>query len=116
MIDREAEALTAFPELRGLVDLGRLCWEWLDPARDDTGHVVEIHGVRNWPSTGQVDAIRVRSATDAAGVRIDHEGGVLWQREGGLVDVVNGLRELPEPGTPGAPCLVKRVLPGLWTP
>jgi hypothetical protein len=44
-----------------------------------------------------VDAIRVRYTTDAAAMRCDHCGGVVWQCEGGLVEVVDALLTMPAP-------------------
>ncbi|MFL6141751.1 MAG: hypothetical protein ACJ72N_07765 [Labedaea sp.] len=40
----------------------------------------------------------------------------MWQREGGLVDVIDGLMELPAPNESGAPRLVRGTAPRLWTP
>lgn len=53
----------------------------------------------------------VRYTTDAAALRTDHDGGVVWQREGSLVEVVDGLLTLPPPSTPGAPRLVTATHP-----
>jgi hypothetical protein len=78
----EAAALAAFPELRRLVDLretGR--WTFL-PECDADGELIEVRGVRTWPGSGSADAVRVRYTTDAAGLRCDDVGGVVWQREG----------------------------------
>ena len=115
MSDPVAEALEAHPELAHLLVLGDP-WKWMPPPRDEsTGEVLELHGIRAWPGSDQVDAIRVRSLTDAMGIRIDADNGELWRREGGLVEVVDGLRELPPPGHRLAPRLVKgRTESGLW--
>lgn len=113
MPDLVAEALAAHPELASLMALNGT-WGWMPPPRDESGEPTELHGIRTWPNSGEVDAIRIRTSTDAMGVRVDAEGGVLWQREGGLVEVVNGLRELPPPGDRLAPRLVKRTRSGLW--
>lgn len=67
--------------------------------------MVQVNGLREWPG-GWVDALRVRYVTDAAGLRSDHAGGVTWQREGTLVEVVDGLISLPMPGERTAPRLV----------
>jgi hypothetical protein len=97
-------ALAAFPELQRLADLRDAGWSFL-PITEDGGELVELRGVRAWPG-GYADALRVIYRTDAAGLRIDHTGGVVWQREGGLVEVVDALLTLPAPDTPGAPRLV----------
>jgi hypothetical protein len=108
-------ALAAFPELRRLVDLLNAGWLFL-PVHDHNGELVEVRGVRAWPGTGVADALMVRYATDAAALRADHIGGVLWQRDGSLAEVVDGLFTLPPPDAPGAPRLVRATAPRLWTP
>ncbi|MFT7835592.1 hypothetical protein Q5530_05525 [Saccharothrix sp. BKS2] len=114
LTQNEYLAFGAHPELRRLATLRDSGpWVWLPTARN--GEVVELHGVRTWTG-GYADAVRVRTATDAAAVRTDDTGGLLWQREGGLAEVVDALLELPPPDAPTAPRLVKGVGPGLWTP
>ena len=116
-IDADRAAVAAFPELARLIDLReaeRQPWLWRADVTD--GEVVQINGFRVWP-TYEVDAIRVRSSTDANGLRtLSDELGIVWERSGTLVDVVDGLFTLPAPGTPGAPRRVKGSSSGLWTP
>lgn len=109
-----AESLALWPELRGLVDLRRAGWVFA-PRWDRGGELVQLDGIRTWPD-GSADAIRVVYTTDAGALRINRDGGLVWQREGTLADVVGGLLSLPAPGTPGAPCLVKGGLSWLWIP
>ena len=111
--DIEAAALAEFPELRRLIDLREAGWVFL-PGFED-GELIEVHGVRTWPG-GWADGIRVRYTTDAAALRVDHDGGVVWQREGTLCEVADGLLALPPPSAPGAPRLVKATGPLVWTP
>jgi len=111
----EAVAVAAYPELRRLIDLRDAGWEFL-PRHDDDGGLVEVRGVRTWPGSGSADALMVRYVTDAAALRCDHAGGVVWQREGTLAEVVDALITLPAPDTPGAPRLVTATGPKLWTP
>lgn len=114
MPDPVAEALEAHPELACLTALNGT-WRWMPPPCDEFGEPTELHGVRVWPGSDQVDGLRIRTATDAMGLRVDADSGVLWQRTGGLAEVVNGLRELPPPGHRLAPRLVKgRTGSGLW--
>lgn len=106
-------ALAEFPELRGLADLVAAGWAFLPTTVD--GEVVQLHGVRMWPD-GWVDAIRVRCASDAMAVRCDHDGGLVWQYDGGLTEVIDSLVALPTPGARMAPRLVKGAAPSVWVP
>lgn len=106
-------ALDEFPELRWLVDLVNAGWQLLPISAE--GELVEVRGVRAWPQDW-ADAIVVRFTTDAAGLRCDRSGGVVWERVGHLADVVDGLLTLPPPSDPAAPRVVLRTTPGLWTP
>jgi hypothetical protein len=50
-------------------------------------------------------------------VRTDPDGGLLWECEGTLSDVADGLIGLPPPGSPYAPRLVIGSAPrDLWLP
>lgn len=88
------KALTEFPELQRLADLRKAGWQFVPVTTD--GEMVELRGVHIWPDDS-VDAIVVRFTTDAAGLRHDPSGGVVWRREGHLADVVDGLLTLPPP-------------------
>lgn len=103
-----------FPQLRRLVELCAAGWVFL-PIRDGVGKLTELRGARTWPG-GYADALRLRYVTDAAAIRCDHAGGMLWQRTGTLIDVTDGLLALPAPHHPGAPHLVTATLERLWTP
>jgi hypothetical protein len=72
-------------------------------------------GVRAWPNCW-ADAFGVRYTTDAQGVRVNPDGNVVWKCDGGLVEVVAGLLELPEPDERTAPRLAIGRTPPLWTP
>jgi len=106
-------ALAEFPELRRLVDLLRAGWQFLPVSSGE--EFVEVRGVRVWPDEG-VDAITMRFTTDAAGLRRDRYGDVVWERAGDLADVIDGLLALPAPSDPAAPRLVLRTSTRLWTP
>jgi hypothetical protein len=115
--DAKAAALTAFPELRHLLRLDAAGWTWMPPSVDEAGHVVEVHGLRLWLGQPDVDALRVRGPGDARALRCDPDGGLLWECEGTLGDVVDGLLHLPPPGSPYAPRLVLGSAPAdLWMP
>lgn len=101
-------------ELRKLQDLITAGWNFLPRVNSDQ-QLTEIVGVHTWPD-GSADAIRVRYTTDAAALRTDPDGGVVWQLDGTLVEVVDGLLGLPAPDAPGAPRLVKATTSWLWTP
>lgn len=112
-----AAALAAFPQLDRLLRLDGLGWQWMPPPVDDEGRPLEVHGLRSWDGTGQVDGLRVRSLDDAAAIRTDSDGGILWRRDGGLVDVVDELLHLPPPDSPYAPRLVIGAAPAdRWRP
>lgn len=112
MVTEGAAALAEFPELRRLVDLRNAGWQFMPVWAE--GELVEVRGVRTWPRNW-VDAIAVRFTTDAAGLRCDPSGGVVWERFGNLDAVVEGLLTLPSPGDPAAPRQVLRAAPGWWT-
>ena len=111
--DVEAAALAEFPELRRLIDLREAGWVFLPGFTD--GELTEVRGVHTWPD-GWAEVIRVRYTTDVAGLRIDPDGGGVWQREGTLCEVVDGVLALPAPSAPGAPRLVIATGPLMWTP
>lgn len=109
-------ALAAYPELQHLADLRDAGWFFM-PVQDRDGELVEVRGVRRWSGSGSADAVMVRYTTDVAALRTDHAGGVVWQREGTLTEVVDGLLALPPPAASGAPRLVRGRSPsGLWVP
>jgi hypothetical protein len=110
-----AAALAAFPELRHLLDLRDAGWHFF-PRTDVDGELFEVRGVRTWPGSGTADAIMVRYTTDAAALRTNDDGMIVWQPEGGLAEVVEGLITLSPPGTPGIPSLIKINAGWLWTP
>jgi len=107
----QAAALVEFPELQRLIDLREAGWIFL-PTLDTDGTVIEMHGVRTWPG-GWADALRVRYTTDARGLRTDHTGGITWQQDGTLDEIVDELITLPAPGNRHAPCLVVAQTPML---
>jgi hypothetical protein len=97
-------ALAEFPALQRLIDLRDAGWIFL-PTLDAGGTVIEVHSVRTWPG-GWADALRVRYTTDARGLRTDHTGGITWQRDGTLDEIVDELITLPSPSGRHAPRLV----------
>jgi hypothetical protein len=98
-----------FPELRRLVVLREAGWIFFP--RGDGARLVQLHGVRTWPD-GSSDGLMVRFTTDAGALRTDPAGGLVWQRDGGLAEVVDALLTLPPPGSPTAPRLVRGSGPG----
>lgn len=72
--------------------------------------------MRVWPQ-GWSDALGILDRTDAQAVRADPSGHAVWKCEGGVVEVVEALRELPTPGSRLAPRLmIGMATPMLWTP
>ncbi|MEO6085987.1 MAG: hypothetical protein ABIQ18_23040 [Umezawaea sp.] len=101
MNDVDNAAVLAFPEIEYLILIRDGGWRFLpqEPCRD------QLDGFRQWPE-GWCDGIRVRSGTDALGIRTDPDGLIVWERAGTLADVVNGLLALPTPDEPNAPRLI----------
>ncbi|GAA1944790.1 hypothetical protein [Amycolatopsis minnesotensis] len=123
-----ADNAATFRCLTALRDSG---WKF-SPETNQDGELVEIRGAYEWPGTGSADRLLFRYTTDALAVRTDNTGDVVWQREGGLVEVVEQLMTLPRPGhrltprlalgvrapipwTPGQP-LLPGTVPVRWTP
>ncbi|QFZ17568.1 hypothetical protein [Saccharothrix syringae] len=100
----QAEIVKAYPVLRGLLDLRAGGWKFLpvEPGRE------EIDGYRQWPGPWR-DAIRFRDEDDALGLRLRLDDGVhlVWERTGGLAEIVNELLLLPAPGHRLAPRLAR---------
>jgi hypothetical protein len=105
-----AAAFAEFPELSRLLDLRDGGWIFV-PRRVD-GEVDRLDAVRTWPD-GTADAIMIKYVTDAAALRVDPDGGLVWMREGTLTEVADALLTLPPPGTPGAPRFVRGAAPPL---
>ncbi|WP_018680572.1 hypothetical protein [Actinokineospora enzanensis] len=112
MTSPDVLAVAAFPELQRLIDLRDAGWTF--QATGDDGHVSQVHGYRIWPGNW-VDFVFVRYLTDVAAVRCTGAGDIVWGREGGLVEVVDCLIDLPAPDARLAPRLVIGSS-GLWTP
>lgn len=113
-------AWAEFPELQRLADLQNAGWR-LFAVKAGDGAVMRIDGMHVWPDPDHpeadwVDTVMVLSPTDAKALRANPDNDVVWNREGTLGDVVDGLLALQPPGTPGAPRLVKGSAPRLWTP
>lgn len=68
--------------------------------------LAELRGVRAWPD-GWADALMIRSSTDAAALRCDPTGGIVWNRNGALEDVLTELLALPSSGSSTGPRLVR---------
>jgi hypothetical protein len=107
--DPEEAAFAAHPELRMLAAL-RDRGGWLFVHHQD----VTTMGFRTWPD-GSGDALIIQSLTDARALRRDPAGCLVWEREGGMVTVLDALLELPPPGDPRAPRLVIGTAPTLWS-
>ncbi|GLZ29379.1 hypothetical protein Lesp02_15690 [Lentzea sp. NBRC 105346] len=97
----DAAAVAAFPEIEMLLVIRDGGWKFLppEPGRD------QLDGFRTWPH-GWRDGIRIRSATDALGIRMTPDQEIVWERTGTLTDVIGELLVLPAPDEPNAPRLV----------
>jgi hypothetical protein len=112
----EADALRRFPELQEFVTVREAGW-YFRPIQDSGG---ELEGIAGSYSRDQyTDALFIFDRTNVSAARVlddTYGGGCVWSKEGSdLQEVVRELLGLPEPGTPGAPTLVKRSSL-LWTP
>ncbi|MFD5831019.1 hypothetical protein [Lentzea sp. NPDC060358] len=98
--DRAAVAL--YPTLQHLLDLRDGGWRFLpiEPGRD------QLDGFRLWPG-GWRDAIRLKSDSDALGLRLDPDNMITWELSGTLAEVVHELVLLPHPGDRLAPRLAR---------
>ncbi|MFB9686110.1 hypothetical protein [Amycolatopsis plumensis] len=103
------------PAIEPFRTLLRRRWEVL-PVFDADGHVEKMAGAFTWDADGFVDALRIKSETDAAAIRMDRASGKVWEREGDALTILHQLVELPEPSDPRAPRLVIGSAPRLWTP
>jgi hypothetical protein len=95
-------AVALYPELQHLLDLRDGGWQFMpiEPERD------QLDGFRRWPD-GWRDAIRLKSESDALGLRLDRDGMITWELSGTLADVVHELVLLPHPGDRLAPRLAR---------
>ncbi|MEU4804348.1 hypothetical protein [Actinosynnema sp. NPDC023587] len=97
----EAEILARYPGLEGLVLLRCAGWKFL-PVEEERE---QLDAARVWPH-GWRDALRIRSETDALGLRMRVETReIVWDYAGTLRDVVSELLVLPVPGARRAPML-----------
>ncbi len=103
------------PAFEPFATLLRRHWDFL-PVFDAAGRLERFTGSFMWEADGFVDALRVKSETDTAAIRVDRAGGKVWERDGAALDVLHQLVELPAPSDPRAPRLVVGSAPRLWTP
>ncbi|MPZ82135.1 MAG: hypothetical protein GEV28_17760 [Actinophytocola sp.] len=115
LTETQLRAVVRYPALSRLVALREdHRWTFSIECVEDGG-VDLVAGGRLWPN-GWSEAIAVRDTNDVRAFRLDPSWGEVWSREGGLIEVVDTLLELPEPGRTGAPTLVKGLAPRLWVP
>jgi hypothetical protein len=114
MNDREQEAFAAHPDLRRLAVLRDQGWHFVHHG-DGAGNIEMTTGYRIWPDRSK-DVLQILGPGDARGWRSNPDGDTVWTRSGGLVEVIDGLLELPPPGSPDAPRLVVGSGRRLWIP
>jgi hypothetical protein len=114
----ELATVVRYPEIQRLIDLKieRPQPPWIFQPHVIAGHVELLTGWRAWLVGGWTESIAIRDRGDAKAYRCDPAGGEVWDREGSLIEVIDGLIELPGPDEPGAPRLVKGALRKLWLP
>lgn len=110
------QALRVYPVLAGLLAIIGAGWRFTETR--DEGGTTALTGVRGYSHMPNViDAIKIVDEHGAVGFRVLHPDRMMWVREGGLADVVDGLLNLPDPASPLAPHLVLGATPQtLWTP
>lgn len=92
----EFDAITAdLAELMALVGEGD--WSPLPSAPADV-----LVFVRPWPD-GSVDTLIIRGQPEVSAERTNPTGHPVWRSKGTVIEVVEALRNVPEPGTDGAP-------------
>ena len=111
----EADALRAYPELAYLGVIRDAGWRFRH-LTDDDGQLYGLVVARHWP--GHTDALWIYGRTDTHAVRLladapGARGGLVWERTGTLADTAAALLELPAPGQPGAPALIRAPAPSL---
>jgi len=113
--DSDRRAVALYPELQSLIDIRELGWVFrVKPAEDlivVKGMYLHKVGMVYW-----ADMLEIRALTDAVAVRLNPDRDVVWNVTGTLVDIVNGLIQLPHPSSPLAPRLVLSRVSTLWIP
>ena len=103
------------PAIEPFTTLLKRPWDF-HPKFGADGLLERIDGSYTWEDDGFVDALRIKSETDAAAIRMDHAGGKVWERDGDALTILHQLVALPAPSDPRAPRLVIGTAPRLWTP
>jgi hypothetical protein len=115
MTESDRRAVALYPELQRLIDIRELGWVFrVEPA----GQLIVVKGLY-LHTVGMVywaDMLEIRALTDAAAVRLNPDREVVWNVTGSLVDIIDGLCQLPHPSSPGAPRLVLGRVDRLWVP
>lgn len=111
-----ADAVRLYPELQELITVRTAGWLFR-PIKEADGPLEGIAG--SWSRQQYTDALFVFDRTNVSAARVlddAYGGGCVWSKEGAdLQEVVHELLGLPEPGSRGAPHLVRRSSL-LWTP
>jgi hypothetical protein len=115
MTESDRRAVALYPELQKLIDIRELGWVFrVEPAEDlivVKGMYLHKVGMVHW-----ADMLEIRALTDAVTVRLNPDRDVVWNVTGTLVDIVDGLIQLPHPSSPFAPRLILSKVSTLWVP
>lgn len=90
-----ADPWAAVPSLCRLSEL-TAARGWLVQRLATDADLLEVRGVRMWPS-GWADALLIRALADAWASRRDRHGDVVWERKGDMDAVLDAVAALPPP-------------------
>jgi hypothetical protein len=117
MTESERRAIGLYPELQRLLDIRGMGWTF-QLVTDEAGMVTAVKGLFMY-RVGLVhwaDMLQIHNSADTAGVRLNPDRQPVWQMTGTMIDLIDGLIQLPHPSSPFAPRLVLGKLASLWVP
>src|ERR1043165_9628319 len=103
-------AIQEYPVLRRLVDTSHgVQWDFPPLLTSASQDLIAVW--REWSETGFIEVIAVVNYRNALAYRCNAAGDMVWQRNGDVEHVVDGMSELPPPGARATRNLVKGCVP-----